>query len=1576
MRLHRRPSLPVLTAAVLLATALVAAACSSDEAERGEASGRVASATWDPEQVVALPAVVGNGPPAPEFDGSVLDGTFGLSTSLTPTLRVAPGTWTGGPVAFELTTLDGAPVLEAPGEGDPPSVRVPPGRLRDQRAYRLRISGAVDPPVDQVVTVDVVRAAVAPVLDWGGVQVNRFNGEVGFQWSPPGPRSITGPANVSLSYRPSRSSTAGLPAGWAVEASGSRWSRVVDNGDGSLTVEGTSSAITYRLDGEVWRAVWGDGRSWPTGQYADLQTLADGGLALVEGETRTTFTAPAPDRPGTVASVWTKGTPTFTQRWDDGRLVALEDPASGDPATRTVQLVHAPDERCAGAGGGFVDAPTGSLCAIVDWAGRTARLRYVADPDGPGPLGPTIGRLVTSSGTGAAAQVTDLAWDAAGRLAAVRSPLATAAVAAGVRAPGDDLTTQLTYDAVGRVERVVLPAPGGASDLRATRVLRYAVGDDGRVVSEVVDPASTAPWVTRIVGDSSTWQTLEQFAAPGRNPVRLTWKRSNDALEETIDERGLRTVNSYDDLGRIVGRTGPVAVVDPSAPPETTTLLDQTFERVASGEPMVGLAVTYWRGEGTVGTPATADWGPRVDSSGWVPASYEFDLDPPEEVRDGDRWTATLTGVLRLPRRAAWTVAAPAGRLVVDDRVCPPEGGCTVDGSRPVRIRLQVAGDLDGALVGITAAADGAPPAPVDSAWLAPDLQRATTTEYREQVRAGGPNLLVRSRTDWADPVAGVVGSTALVTERGTLASGSAIESTAWEPDRDEFGQVVARTTAGGSRYTSGYHPTVGDVERPCGFGPAPQLGLAAELVEPGPDGGPGLRHEQFVDAVGMVSAARTGDGPWTCTERDAAGRVVRTWTGDPESPISWTTNTYEAGGSPFVTRTTTGSPGTERSSEVVVDLLGRTVTSVDLLGIRTAWSYDPNVPDRPVAVTLSPPGGATSTTTFRYDDQGSLVETVLDGRPVSVGVFDRATGVQQAVSLGNGTSIAYRYDGRGIPDQRTFTTPSGTWVETVRQGSQGRVLGTRLEAPGVLPDADWSYAYDPDTLRLRSAEVQTTAPVTANRWDYEWDPNGNLLTQRILTAAAGEQVVRAEYDGGDRLVRSTLPGLEGSVAEGSIVYDSQDRITRIGDLDVTYTATGSVESVTDRTAGTAASGSTATSAVRILRVGSEVVGRTLVVGGQERAIYAGSGGFVLDGLGPQARVLARQFTVAPGVVATISGPGPAAEQWSYAGLSGDPWFATDGAGAVSATGVQLHDPYGQPITPPVPPAADGVPVPGHGSAEDLRIGRVAAQVFGPRLYLPGLGRFSSPDPQVGSSQGRYTFADLDPVNGSDPSGRSTAWYADWRFWLGTVAAIAIGAGAAVLAAKAGTAIGAALAGVTTKTEAVVWATAAGAVIGASGGALAGVAGSAISSGSVDWTAVWVGAVVGAVTGGYSAGAAGAKAWQTTTTKQILDDLASQEYHAFNPDSTQTAHQWYGNGARGRSFEWANGKGIDRFQAHDMRFQYDNALDFNFDVDLEQFSMRTLQLRNSVVQEIDQSQLGSFSSNSVRTSQMPSLIMD
>ncbi|MFZ4668393.1 MAG: RHS repeat domain-containing protein [Microthrixaceae bacterium] len=1314
----------------------------------------------------------------PVFQGSVLDGTIGTATSTEPVLRWSLSV--AGPYRFEIADLgpDGGTTLWESGDLNVPEVRVPGGVLAVDRAYRWSArtrAGETFGPF--VFRVDVRRDDVQPVEQAIGVGVARATGEPVLDWRSPTVDALAGPVGFSLRYRPSLPERPGLPAGWQLAATGGPWDRLTANQDGTLTLEGTSGlAVVFERvgDGPSFRAVWGAGQTWPAGQFATLVRNTDGTFTSQDTNgTVTTYSDPTSSGGGTVTTVWRAGRPGIVQTWRSGRLVALTDSITGSgPDDRRVSLHYGGEPGCTSPADsiGLIAAPTGQLCGADLWDGRRVAVHYV-DPPGDA-LGPRPARLVAAAGTGADAQVTDLAYDAAGRLSELRSPLATSAIAAGTRTAGGDVTTSLDYDQSGRVAAVVGPSPLPGAE-RPTMTFGYRIEDGVSAVSTVSIAGQTT---SEMELDPATFQTRRSTDRGGRTTL-TTWDRARSAVSEVVQPGGLITRTSFDDLGNPIRRVGPASaasIADESAP-ATAIGLDRSFfgTEDRDGAPRKGLAVTYWPNDTFSGDPAREEIGPTFGDV--VPDEYYFSwTDPPIASTS---WSGRLTGVLRVPTVGRYSLRVDSGAtLFIDDNPCEPACAVDADPARPLRVRLDVATTSGGASMALSWEGPGVS-GTVPTSALAPAIGLQADVRIRDSFRAGERTEAL-GRTVWADPVAGVVGETWSSTG---LTRRSSAEP--YRPDEGAFGRITGYTQPSGATRTIEYHPATEPVRNPCSDSSAVQGGLVRASVDPAADGtGNGLRSERINDAGGRVVAARSGSAGWTCTSYDGIGREVVTETRGPTGGAIMTTRTDWAGPSsasqddPLVRAVTMIDASGSHVSSVTMDLLGRPVASIDISGTLTRTIYDPQFTDQVVATTATPRGGSDSTTAFTYAQDGALTAATVDRQPLYAMTYDDL-GRIQSITYGNGAVVRYDYDSNGRPYARTVALPSGSsFGEELTLTPTGRTLAAALRSP--TGTARYDYVYD-GNARLISAGLDTTLPVRERAWEYGYDGNTNRTRERRVDSVGGVTESSATYDRADRLTSVTDPRLAGEVT-----YDSDGRTTRIGPLSLTYDPLGNLTTVSH----------TDGSSVRWGYVGSQRVSRTTTdASGSTQTLAFDASGFVRSDDGALiARVLE-----APGGVQIVQRR-DASTTWNFSTIGGNHWFSTDANGSNDGS-MSLFDPYGNVISQP-PANRDGVPQatdtplvnPLFQSGDTQTLGDIAVQHLGARMYLPAVGRFLQPDPVPGGSSNAYGYTDGDPVNAFDTTGNLPDWGKWTLFGVIVLASIAL---TAVAAPAAGAAIGSAVAG-------------------------------------------------------------------------------------------------------------------------------------------------------------------------------------
>ncbi|MFZ4668392.1 MAG: RHS repeat domain-containing protein [Microthrixaceae bacterium] len=1369
--LRRSPRRTIRTLAIACTCiSLIAVACSQPDDDSADGSGRtqgepasLATDTLEPEQAPPLPQLGdGAGPTTPTWPSVVVDQSLGSATTTTPMLR-----WTGasGPAPYRFVVRDlgpdGGRELWSSGDEPRPAAQVPDGVMTNARAYRWTASdgsGNVLGPL--VVRVDVQRDGIQAVGGFGDVAVAGATGEAVVDWSSPTLETVSGPVGFRLQHRPSNgSATPGLPGGWRLTTSGAGgWRQLIDNADGTITAEAETGLIVIfepTDDPTSFRAVWGERQTWPSGTFSSLVRNADGNTFTMQDTsgTVTTFATPAGWTTAPVSSVWQAGAPTPIRRYDGGRLTALEDPVSG----RSIEFRYA-GEDCPSAGEAFDPTPDGMLCSARLWDGSEVVLGYV----GSG-ASARLTRLVAFHDAKSGTEVTDLAFDGVGRVVAVRSPLAARAIAAGVRAADESTTTQLAYDADGRVRRVTGPAPTPGAP-RAERALIFELDGDRLTTTVSAPQAPGSPTLSSATADAATFQVVEWRDATGRQRT-ITWDRGADRVVEQTEPGGLITRFLTDESGGATGRLGPAsrAAIDSGAAPSQSVQTDQTFRDAAdlSGTPMRGLAVTYWGDGNRTGDPVRAEVGPLFGEA--VPDDFRFAWT--NSPVPGSDWSARLAGVIRLPAAGDWNITTGGAPLWVDERPCRPTCAVSASAPRAARIRIDVTGpngdvELSWSGPGVSGI--------VPSNSLAPALGRQGAVRVSDATAVGAPNEAV-SRTEWADPVAGVISA--------SLAQSGIRRTTVAEPYRPtsgEYGRVTTQAAPSGSARTLRYHAAREGVADPCSPDQRHvQGGLMRSNVDPSGENVPDVVSEVVYDDAGRQIATRaTAAEPWTCTRRDRAGRAVLTEntgaTGEQERTVEvdYTGTSAASPQDPLVTTAistpASGPPSTESGT---VDLLGRLVRTVDLWGTVVTQTFDPQFPDRLVASTVAPAGIAPRTTTYDYDLDGNRLGARSGDLVLSSYRYDDNGWVR---SVTNGPNVSsYDYDANGRPVSRTIDGPSGRSSEVQVLSPAGRTLAAVLDGPGDA-DGRYDYRYDVDG-RLIDARLDTSVAVTERGWTYTYDNDGNLTTRGIVDGSGATRSITNRYDAASHLLTTDDPVFADPTTpsrSGAVVTDDHGRITAIGPLTITYDADGNATRI-QHTDGSSVSWT--------FRFGRAVVRTTTDLAGATESIRISAGGVLLDGDG---RFVGQSIGGSGGAELLLRADGT--QRWTFATIGGNRWFSTDGGGALDGAAA-LFEPFGRQISPEASSATAAVDPIRHGfqMADQQRLGAIDITSMGARTYLPALGRFLQPDPVPGGSGNPYAYTDGDPVNSHDASGNMPEWLNK------TLAAIAV-VGSFGLAAVAG----------------------------------------------------------------------------------------------------------------------------------------------------------------------------------------------
>ncbi len=194
----------------------------------------------------------------------------------------------------------------------------------------------------------------------------------------------------------------------------------------------------------------------------------DGRTYIFDAEGKlTSLTSPSDDRQPAALK--------YTYAGDPSRLVKIEDGVTNTrSATVYYKGINEDGSICDpasganspstffGLGSQFDQAPVGMLCAFKTSDGDVTNFYY---------KGGNLARIVQPG-----SQITDYAYDAFGRITSVRDSLASDAIGAGVRTDDSSVTTQLSYDSLGRIADVT--APSATTDAeRLKHTLSYKTSD-------------------------------------------------------------------------------------------------------------------------------------------------------------------------------------------------------------------------------------------------------------------------------------------------------------------------------------------------------------------------------------------------------------------------------------------------------------------------------------------------------------------------------------------------------------------------------------------------------------------------------------------------------------------------------------------------------------------------------------------------------------------------------------------------------------------------------------------------------------------------------------------------------------------------------------------------------------------------------------------------------------------------------------------------------------------------------------------------------------------------------------------
>ncbi|WEO95811.1 LamG-like jellyroll fold domain-containing protein [Streptomyces sp. FXJ1.172] len=1018
--------------------------------------------------------------------------------------------------------------------------------------------------------------------------------------------------------------------------------------------------------------------------------------------------------------------------------------------------------------------PAGRLASTTDAMGATTAYTYYDDGL---PATTTAKQVTQSDGSKHDIVLESDAYDPAGNL--------TQQVTGG-----GGTTRTFTVDALGRTTRTVFD-PNGLNrvstfgydgDDRVKQQTRSITGAASLTVSSEYDAAGDATKQT-VTDGTTTHITTHTYDDRGL-PLTTVTPRGN---EPGADASAFTTTNRYDELGRLVAQTAPaVAAEENGGAPATvhpTTL---------TGYDTFGDATDTKDARGQV-TRAT------FDHLGRTTATTLPDYTPPGATTALTATTHTTYNALGLPD----TVTDPLGRVT---QYGYDQFGRLTSKTDPVA-------DPADALTAQSAAGSGVVAGPVTGAagggvtqysWTPTGLQLAATdptgarTEatYDELGRQLTATTVERypttqnltSHYTWDDAGDQTASTTPLgiTTTAGYDPAGEVTSVT--DPagttgyGYDGLGRRTETTDATHRRTTTSYD-ALGDVTATTDYGTGATAlrGATAEFDADGnrtavTDPQTKARTTYAYDALGrltrQVEPVSDTKSVTTTFGYDAAGNRTRVTDGRGDTTVY----TFTSRGLPesTVEPVTDADPSAaDRTWTTVYDTAGQAVTELLPGGVRRDRTYDglghlthetgtgaAATTDRGLGYDLAgrltsvTAADGTSQNTYTYNDRGELLTASgpagdasytydADGdmtrRKTTAGTtdygYDSAGRLDLASDSITGSQVQYDFDPAGRPAaERYATKPAGAtgYTVTAQRGygydALGRLTADTVTSPdGTRTVTSTTYGYDLDD-RLTSKKTTGTAGAGDN--SYTYDDAGRLTSW----TKDGTTTPYVWDDAGNRTQAGTTTS----------TYDARNRQLTEGATKFTYTPRGTLASVDD------GSGTTRTSAFDAFDRKVTDAGTNYTYDSLDRVQTRGSTAFTYDGGSdnlagdgttaydrtPQGALL----SFATGTTKQLA----VTDQHTdlVAGLSAD---------GTQVTGSTSYDPFGTRT------ATNGTtPAVGYQSAwTDPDSGAVDMAA---RWYQPGTGSFESRDswqldPSPSVQADRYTYADADPLNGTDPSG-------------------------------------------------------------------------------------------------------------------------------------------------------------------------------------------------------------------------------
>ncbi|HLG62351.1 MAG TPA: RHS repeat-associated core domain-containing protein [Ktedonosporobacter sp.] len=523
-------------------------------------------------------------------------------------------------------------------------------------------------------------------------------------------------------------------------------------------------------------------------------------------------------------------------------------------------------------------------------------------------------------------------------------------------------------------------------------------------------------------------------------------------------------------------------------------------------------------------------------------------------------------------------------------------------------------------------------------------------------------------------------------------------------------------------------------------------------------DGGTGSTTQYNYNANGTIASMTDPGGNITTYSYDSAGNLIKT---TPPSPMGATTLTYDT-----LSRLTSVTDGKGQTTTYTYDALDRIVKATYADGSSVNYSYDADGN----ALTES---DSTGTTTLRYDAANRLLSKTLPGGNVLSYAYD-AVGNPLSFTDAGGT-VSYSYNAVNLlttltepggaqtlftynaKDERTSIQYPNNVTIGISYNGAGQQTIINAKRNGTLL-AGYSYNYGGKALRQ-----SMTDQATNQQTNYQYDTLNRLTNAGVFNGGTKVDNFHYSYDLRGNIVAQTL-GLNG--AQVNFTYNAADELVSTSQgVTYSYDANGNR---------TAVSQGIVTLVYNAMNQTTAINGTQMAYTGadQTQRVQAGTISYVNgpQGISSQSDSSGTTYFTRDAKGQLLSERTPSGTFYYLFDALGSIVGLTDSSGNLVGGTRYRYDPYGNLLSTISSPVLQANPWRYAGGYFDSSSGY---DKFGARYYDPAVGRWTQLDPLQGNphdptAQNRCAYANEDPVNRTDSSGKAS-WLDKFGFCMASI---------------------------------------------------------------------------------------------------------------------------------------------------------------------------------------------------------------